>query len=143
MAQHEQSAGIIVVYPGKTEPQYLLLHYPHGHWDFIKGHVEKGETLQQTAIREAQEETGLQDLAFIPHFQEKINYFYQKGKQKEKQLVSKEVVFFLALSKTTKITLSHEHTGYAWKPYNEALSQLTFPNAKKILTKANEHVSGM
>ena len=46
------SAGIILVNENGSEKQFLLLNYPTGHWDFIKGGIEDGESLQQTAIRD-------------------------------------------------------------------------------------------
>ena len=33
-------------------PHYLLLHYESGHWEFAKGHIEKGESEEQTVRRE-------------------------------------------------------------------------------------------
>ncbi len=40
-----------------------LLFWRRGAWDMPKGHLEEGETLEQCALREVQEETGLQHLA--------------------------------------------------------------------------------
>ncbi|MBA3732958.1 NUDIX hydrolase [Patescibacteria group bacterium] len=48
-------AGCMIVDKGKV----LLVTGKKGKtWSFPKGHVETGETLEQTAIREVQEETG-------------------------------------------------------------------------------------
>ena len=58
------SAGIILVNENGNEKQFLLLNYPTGHWDFIKGGIEDGESLHQTAIRETKEETGITDIEF-------------------------------------------------------------------------------
>ena len=135
MTPRERSAGIILFHLDQDIPQYLLLHYPSGHWDFAKGHIEKNETIQQTALRECAEETGLKHIQFLPGFQETIQYFYKRGKE----VIFKEVTFFLGMSKTTKVTLSHEHIGYAWKPYEEALQQVTFATAKNILKKAHAY----
>lgn len=38
----------------------LLVRYKSGSWAFPKGHLEAGETAQQAAVREVQEETGVQ-----------------------------------------------------------------------------------
>ena len=83
------SAGIILVNENGSEKQFLLLNYPTGHWDFIKGGIEDGENLQQTAIRETREETGITDIEFIEGFKEEIEYFFRA----ENQNVHKKVIF--------------------------------------------------
>lgn len=114
--------------------QFLLLNYPTGHWDFVKGKIEQGETLHQTAVRETKEETGISDLEFVEGFEEKINYNFQF----EGELIQKEVVFFLAKTKTQTVNVSHEHLDYTWLDYENALEKVTYQNAKNILSKANK-----
>ncbi len=114
--------------------RFLLLNYPTGHWDFVKGKIEQGETLHQTAVRETKEETGISDLEFVEGFEEKINYNFQF----EGELIQKEVVFFLGKTKTHTINVSHEHLDYTWLDYENALEKVTYQNAKNILSKANK-----
>jgi len=133
----ETSAGIVLYRKEKLEKLFLLLHYPSGHWDFVKGKMEKGETTQQTAIRETKEETGITDITFVENFEEWIEYnFKHKG-----ELVRKKVVFFLAETKTKNIKISHEHSGYTWMDYNTSMEKTTFDNAKTVLTKAQRLLS--
>jgi len=133
----ETSAGIVIFRKEGTKKLFLLLHYPSGHWDFVKGKMEKGETTHQTAIREAKEETGITDITFVENFEEWIKYnFKYQG-----ELVQKKVVFFLAETKTKEITISHEHSGYTWLDYNESMEKTTFDNAKTVLTKAQKILS--
>ena len=47
------SSGVILFNDNGNVRQYLLLNYPTGHWDFIKGGMEDGENPRQTSIREA------------------------------------------------------------------------------------------
>lgn len=54
-----QSAGIVIVDFSGVVPTALCLLDDFHQWDFPKGHVEKGETLLQGAIRETEEESGL------------------------------------------------------------------------------------
>jgi 8-oxo-dGTP pyrophosphatase MutT (NUDIX family) len=129
---NEKSCGA-VVYAKNKEINYLLLHYEAGHWDFVKGNVEKGETEKETALRELREETGIADAKFIESFKEKIAYFYKR----QGATVSKEVVFFLIETHTTKVQLSYEHIGYEWLPYERAMEKLDFKNAKDVLQKAH------
>ena len=133
----ETSAGIVLFRKEGTKKMFLLLHYPSGHWDFVKGKMEKGENTRETAIRETREETGITDVAFLDNFEEWIQYNFQyKG-----ELVDKKVVFFLGETKTEEVKISEEHLSYAWKEYNEAMEKTTFDNAKTILTKAQELLS--
>ena len=133
----ETSAGIVLFRKEGTKKMFLLLHYPSGHWDFVKGKMEKGENTRETAIRETREETGITDVAFLDNFEEWIQYNFQyKG-----ELVDKKVVFFLGETKTEEVKISEEHLNYAWKEYNEAMEKTTFDNAKTILTKAQELLS--
>ena len=127
------SAGIILVNENGSEKQFLLLNYPTGHWDFIKGGIEDGESLQQTAIRETREETGITDIEFIEGFKEEIEYFFRA----ENQNVHKKVIFFLAKTNSKNVILSHEHLDSVWLNYKNALKKLTYDNAINLLKKSN------
>lgn len=132
----EKSAGVIIFRSDDEEIKYLLLKYGYGHWDFVKGNIEKGENEIETIIRETKEETGIEDLKFLKGFKEKISYFYRKGKD----LVYKEVVFYLAETEEKKVRLSYEHEDYCWLPFEKALEKITFNNSKKLLKKANSYL---
>ncbi len=128
----ERSCGAVIFKDGK----YLLLKYEWGHWGFVKGNIEKGESLEKTFLREAEEEAGLkkEDLEIIYGFREKINYFYRK----EGKTIYKEVIYLLAESKTFDVKLSYEHTAYKWLSYEEALEKITHENDRKVLEKAHQ-----
>ena len=128
----ETSAGIVLFRKEDSKILFLLLHYPSGHWDFVKGKMEKGESAHETAIREAQEETGITDITFLENFEEWIEYNFQF----QGELVHKKVVFFLAETKTKDVKISHEHLNYTWMDYNTSMEKTTFDNAKTVLTKA-------
>lgn len=129
----QQSAGIITFARKNHEQKYLILHYLSGHWDFPKGKLEPGESHQQAANRELQEETGLH-AQIIPGFQESLSYtFKERGK-----LIKKTVTFFVGITDEQPIRLSREHTGYLWLPYEKAHEKLTYSNAKDLLQNAHE-----
>jgi len=48
----------------------------------------------------------------------------------------------MARTNTRKVILSSEHDAYAWKEYKEAINQLTYKNAKDMLTKARSVQNG-
>lgn len=53
-----RAAGGIVIRRDGDDMQYLLVHRPRGDWTFPKGKAEPGETDEDTALREVEEETG-------------------------------------------------------------------------------------
>ncbi len=130
----EKSAGTVIYKQTKEGRKFLLLHYPSGHWDFVKGKMEKGENPTETVIRETFEETGITDLEFVDSFEENIEYNFQF----EGTSIHKTVVFFLAKTNTNKVTISHEHQNYLWLDFEEALSKITFENARRVLSRANK-----
>ncbi len=117
---------------------YLLLHYSSqgqnkDYFDFPKGHIEEGETEEETARREIEEETGIEKLFFFPDFKEWIKYFFKK----EGETVFKMVVFFLARCNSKEVTISEEHKGYRWATYKQAMKLLEFQNSREVLKKAH------
>ncbi|MFO8109450.1 MAG: NUDIX domain-containing protein [Thermoplasmata archaeon] len=135
----ERSAGIILFRTENNKRKYLLLHYPAGHWDYPKGHVEPGESIRETALRELREETGIhaKEVELMQNFMNRIDYIYQKGRD----ISHKEVFYLLGNTETRKISISKEHQGYAWLNYYNALDRLTFQNARNVLKKAEIYLS--
>ena len=123
----EISFGAVIFYNNK----YLLIKHAVGsHWDFPKGHQEKNETPEQTALREIKEETGL-TVKLIPNFSKTISYLSEPN-------VKKSVTFFLATTKESSVKICQkEIIDYVWLPYTEALVKLTYPQAKEVLNNAH------
>lgn len=137
----EKSAGAVIFRKQEGQTLFLLLHYPNRsskakreHWDFSKGHIEKGENDADAAKREIIEETGLDDIKIISGFQKIIKYYFTVAPHKT---IFKTVVFYLAETKIKDVKISDEHIGFKWLSYKEALKQLTFEKPKNILKKAN------
>ena len=133
----EKSAGIVLFRNDSDKNEFLLLNYPQGHWDFVKGKIERNETSHETALRETKEETGITNIEFVDGFEESVEYDFRFKKEN----IHKKVIFFLAKTNEKNIKLSHEHNDYLWLEYNDALKKTTFENAKNVLTKANEFLS--
>ncbi len=129
----EKSAGAVIFRRENKKIYYLFLHYEAGHWDFPKGNIEKGEKPEEAARREIFEETGIKDIEFLSGFKETIKYFYKRDNKN----FLKFVTFFLVKTGQKEVKISWEHIGFKWLPYEKALEQLTFKNAKEILKKAN------
>jgi len=132
--REQKSAGIVLFRNDSDKNEFLLLNYPQGHWDFVKGKIEQNETSYETALRETKEETGIMNIEFVDGFEESVEYDFRFKKEN----IHKKVIFFLAKTNEKNIKLSHEHNDYLWLEYNDALKKTTFENAKNVLTKANE-----
>lgn len=138
----EISVGAVIFRETEHTRLYLLLQYPSGHFDFAKGHVEAGESEEMTLRRETEEETGITDLTVLPK-RVSIRYFYvAKGNEQRKRLSSgrgiwifKQVHFYPAQTVSQVVRISHEHIGFVWLPYAEALTKVTFANARRVLLK--------
>ena len=130
----ETSAGAVLLRDTPGGNEFLLLNYPQGHWDFVKGKMEVNETPQETVRREMKEETGISNFQLVDGFEEYVRYNFRF----KNEVVHKKVIFFLAKTNIKKISLSHEHNDYLWLGYNDALKKITFENAKNILAKANK-----
>ena len=142
----EKSAGAIIFRMEHGVPHYLLLHYPSGHWEFAKGHIEKGENFEATVRREVLEETGIKDLKIMSGFKQYAKYFFRKnyglkGEAKKKApWVFKLVLFLVAETRQEEVTISKEHKGFLWLPIDQAIKRTTYKNAKELLKKAHEFV---
>jgi len=104
----EKSAGIVLFGNNSGKNEFLLLNYPQGHWDFVKGKIEQNETSHEAAIRETREETGITNIEFIDGFEESVEYDFRFKKEN----IHKKVIFFLAKTDEKNIKLSQEHNDY-------------------------------
>ena len=134
----ERSAGVILF--NKTKGiQFLILKYPSGHWDFVKGNIEEGEKEKETVKRELFEETGIDSLQIHQEFNEKVEYNYYKKNIKVHKIVS----YYLAETDQKEIKLSFEHLDYKWSDYEDLMKLITFENSREILKKGNELIKDL
>ena len=131
----ERSAGAVVVNENAGRRYILLLN--NGKWDFPKGNMEEGETELQTVLREVAEETGIRDLKIVDGFRRVIEYFYRR----EGKNVHKRVVYLLAETSEERITISHEHQGFGWFGYQDAVARASYVNSKNLLAEAERFLS--
>ena len=127
---YEKSCGAVVFrkYHGNIE-LLLIKHVVGGHWSFPKGHVEPGETEEQTALREIKEETGI-DVELNTSFREVVSY-------SPKRDTTKDVIYFLGKAKTFQYTPQEEEIAQIkWVEINLAHSFLTYDNDKQLVNKA-------
>jgi 8-oxo-dGTP pyrophosphatase MutT (NUDIX family) len=132
--RHEVSAGAVIFYLEKDEPVFLLLKYPT-YWGFAKGIIEENESIEETARREVEEETGFRNLEIIPGFNFMQEWFYRFNGE----LISKKATFLMARvdkENSRKVKLSQEHEAFEWLTFEEAMKKMKIKNNKEMLTKA-------
>ncbi len=129
---YERSCGAVVFRKINEDYRYLLIRNRRSsNWSFPKGHVEAGESQEDTAMREVLEETGLH-INIIPGFISKSQYSIQNKIQKTVQL-------YVATTNDTQTRIQAEEIeDYIWLTYENALRSLKFENDKTILTDARE-----
>ena len=129
---YESSCGAVVYRMINGVLRYLLIKNKRSaNWGFPKGHIEPGETKEETAIREVLEETGVH-IQIHPGFVSHSEYTIQ-GK------VEKSVSIFVAGTTDTQTVIQQEEIeDYIWLDYQKALKTLKFENDRAILEKAND-----
>jgi len=134
----EKSAGAVVY--RLTEDHtllFLLLQAAPGKpWGFPKGKLDPGETEENAALREIEEETSLNQLVLDEDFRLAIHYNYRRGRK----LVKKEVIYFLARAETAEVHISWEHVAFRWASLKEAFELVAYENARDTLRKACTHL---
>lgn len=117
MQTKNSSASGILILTESTPKQFLLLQH-RDRWDLPKGHREAGETIQETARRETQEETGLtaDKIKLDPDFEYKLSYLVQYPNRTTP--VNKEVTYFLGWVAETFTPTLTEHIGFQWFDWN-------------------------
>ena len=129
---YEKSCGAVVFTRSNGKIRFLLISNLEGIYGFPKGHVEAGETEEQTALREVFEEVGL-TVNLIAGFRSKDEHPIP---QKENTI--KQITYFLGEYSNQEFTYQKEELSNALLvDYETAMSLFQFDSSKRILTEAN------
>jgi bis(5'-nucleosidyl)-tetraphosphatase len=130
--------GIVPILMSETgEMQFLLIRHWAGHWGFPKGHAEAGETAIATALRELEEETGVQPYQVLTDTPFVEEYSFEK----EGQTVLKTVTYFVGRVLSEAVTCQEQEIqAYAWVSFDTAMAQITFEQGRRLLQRVFEYL---
>lgn len=135
MARNEVSAGGVVYRVDKDGVVVLVSKHSGYHkWVLPKGLVEKGESLEETAVREVEEETGIK-AKIVSKIGEPEEYVYTLNGER----IFKKVYYFLMEYQSG----SHESHDFEmeevkWVPMAEAIELMGYQGAKRVLDQAKQ-----
>ncbi len=111
MEKPEVFSSGYIIFCQRPTLQFLLMKHPH-RWDLPKGHLDPGETVEQAAIRELVEETGLDSnqIRTDPHYRFVSQYDVTSKNRRRR----KELTIFLGWIESAQEIVCTEHAGYTW-----------------------------
>jgi 8-oxo-dGTP pyrophosphatase MutT (NUDIX family) len=138
-AREETSAGGVVYRMHDGQPLFLLIRDSYKNWGFPKGHLEQDEPPEAAALREVREETGLAGVELRGAIETIDWYFRFRGR-----LIHKVCHFFLmeTVAEHTSPQRAEGITACRWAPIDEALRVISYANARSVLQRAHEMVTG-
>lgn len=133
----EKSCGALVYTREDGEIRYVIQRSLEGVYGFPKGHMEPGETEEETALREIREEAGL-TVRLIPGYRETVEYPLPK-----KPGTMKRVVYFLAEYENQPLVPQPEEIMSAvLMAYEDAVVVLPYEYQKRMLARARDLLEG-
>jgi periplasmic divalent cation tolerance protein len=131
----EVSAGGVIYRKNSDNLEIALIHV-RNRWGLPKGHIEEGERVDEAALREVREETGLEGK--LVRKLGDIRYSYRdKSKEGEPIRIYKRVFFYLMRYVRGDVRdHDHEVDDARWFPIAQAMKQLKFATERKMVHRA-------
>lgn len=100
-------------------------------WDFPGGVLDEGETLEQGTLREILEESGLvAESPKVIFAKAEVSRWSKEGQAREANVVR---VYYTAKCDSSDVSLSYEHSEFAWVDMNQAIEMLEYPRHKEVV----------
>jgi 8-oxo-dGTP pyrophosphatase MutT (NUDIX family) len=134
-AVREFTAGGVVYRRRGVLIDILMIQDPVGRWTIPKGHVEPGEKIEQTALREVEEETGLSELRLDERL-DKLHFFYRK---EGKLIFMTTYVFLMEAIGDTQAIKAEEGPAVSdvrWFSVDKALELIEYKDTEKLFRLA-------
>lgn len=131
----ETTAGGVVyrLQPNTDKLQILLVQDARNRWTIPKGHVEKGETVKQTAVREIKEETGLQYIS-VKSWLGKVDFRFRR--QQSLVVMLTHVYLVEAYKDTDQLVPEEWMNGIKWFDAYEAVDKIAYEGTAKLMLLA-------
>ena len=130
---------LLIIFTKKFKVLLLKKNSKRDLWQSVTGSIELGEDPCDTALRELQEETGINkqksDLIFDDLSHKFMIYSEWIDRYEESTYSNKEYIFSLKLNDEVSVKLSREHSSYKWVDLNDAI-HLVFSWTNKAALKA-------
>jgi len=134
----EPTAGGIVFRRNKDdEVEILLIQDAKDRWTIPKGHIEEGETAQQTAKREIGEEAGLTNTE-VHGWLGKIHFRYRRVDKLV--LMTTQIYLVKALGDTNAIQKEEWMNGIKWFKFADALDAIEYEDIGKLMLLAMKKI---
>lgn len=130
MVREATAGGVIYRIASDGELEILLVADHFDRWTIPKGHIEEGETAQETAIREIGEEAGVHELEPICWLG-KIHFRYRRANTLV--LMSTQIYLFKALGDTDDIQKEEWMNGIKWFRFDEAVDIIAYEDIAKLM----------
>jgi ADP-ribose pyrophosphatase YjhB (NUDIX family) len=135
----EPTAGGIIFRHAKDGGgiEILLIQDSKDRWTIPKGHIEEGETAQQTAKREIGEEAGLKDVEVLGWLG-KIHFRYRRIDKLV--LMTTQIYLVRALGDTNAVQKEDWMNGIKWFPFHDALEAIEYEDIGKLMLLAMKRI---
>lgn len=130
ISREATAGGVIYRFNDHGGLEILLVADHFNRWTIPKGHIEEGETAQETAIREIGEEAGVHQLEPICWLG-KIHFRYRRDDILV--LMSTQIYLFRALGDTDDIQKEDWMNGIKWFSYEEAVDIIAYRDIAKLM----------
>ncbi len=133
----EPTAGGIVFRHGEKGIEILLIQDAKDRWTIPKGHIEEGESAQQTARREIGEEAGLKDVDMLGWLG-KIHFRYRRIDKLV--LMTTQIYLVRAKGDTNAIQKEEWMNGIRWFSFHDALDAIEYEDIGKLMLLAMKRI---